>query len=131
MNDVILFYFLYSVYSTPVVVYGIERKDLLPLFKDDEFSRQIVASLNLEIRRQIRLAIELGRTPLLEQHAKSTSYIATSIAASIEIFYRSGFNAAINAALSGTTTVALGALLPNMHIQVMIVIYHQMIGKYD
>ena len=102
----------------PVVCYSISREDLLPLFEDPSFSKEVVTSLNLEIRRQIMTSCELGRTPLLEQKAKSTSYIATSIAASVESFYRSGMNAAIIAALSGSKSVERGALFPNMHLQI-------------
>ena len=90
----------------------------MSMFEDASFSREVCANLNLEIRRHIQTACELGRTPLLEQQARSTSYMATSIAASVESFYRSGMNAAIIAALSGDKTVQRGALFPNMHLQI-------------
>ena len=101
-----------------VECYSISRDELLPLFNDPDFSKEVVVNLNLEIRRQIMTSCELGRTPLLEQQAKPTSYIITSIAASVESFYRSGMNAAINASLSGSKNVARGALFPNMHLQI-------------
>lgn len=93
----------------------------MPLFDKPSFAREVAYNLNLEIRRQLRVAVELGRTPLLEQEGKSTPFLAVSIAASIESFYRSAMNASINAALSGQTRVAKGALFPNMHLQVLAV----------
>lgn len=104
-----------AVCQDDVTCYSIAKKDLLPLFNDPVFSREVVSSLNLEIRLAIRTAVKLGRTPLLENKPRYTSYIAASVAAAIESFYRSGMNAFINAAVSGQK---LGALFPNMHMQV-------------
>jgi CRP-like cAMP-binding protein len=72
---------------------------------------EIVSGLTQEIRRQSRLQ----RTPLLEQHAKPTPVIATSLAASMESFFRSALNSLLNYRLTGQ---APSTWFPNMHIQI-------------
>jgi len=80
---------------------------------DPKVSEEVVQSLAVEVRRQANQVRWLMRTPLLEQRPKKTNVIAVTIAASIESFYRSSLNAAMNARLSGQW----GKLFPNMHIQ--------------
>jgi hypothetical protein len=105
-----------------VECYSIDREALLNLLEIPSLSKEVIYNLNLEIRRQQRSAAELGRTPLLEQHGKENPFIAISIAASVESFYRSAMNAGINAALSGQNKIPKGALFPNMHLQVRLVL---------
>lgn len=99
-------------------VYAIDRASLLALLESPSLAKEVVYNLNLEVRRQQENASELVRTPLLQQHGKQNPFIAISIAASIESFYRSAMNAGINAALSGQSKIPAGALFPNMHLQV-------------
>jgi len=80
---------------------------------DQKTGEEVVQSLAVEVRRQANQVRWLMRTPLLEQRPKKTNVIAVTIAASIESFYRSSLNAAMNARLSGQW----GKLFPNMHIQ--------------
>ena len=79
--------------SSEVECYSITRDSLHHLLGKPELAREVVYNLNLEIRRQIFSSAELGRTPLLEQHGKATPFLAISVAASIESFYRSAMNA--------------------------------------
>jgi len=104
--------------KTEVECYSISRTDLLELLENPSFAQEVVYNLNLEIRRQVFNAAELGRTPLLDQKGKGTPVLAISVAASIESFYRAAMNAAINASLSGQKSIPSGALFPNMHLQV-------------
>jgi hypothetical protein len=110
-----------AVCKTNVIVYSISNQSLMPLFNKPVFAREVAYNLNLEIRRQLVVAAELGRTPLLEQKARATPYLAISIAAGVESFYRSAMNAFINASLSGQARIPKGALFPNMHLQVIAV----------
>lgn len=76
---------------------------------------QVIISLGSEVRAVARL--HQIRTPLLEQYApEQTRYtiLGTSIAATVESFYRSALNASLNYRLTGYR----GALFPDMHLQV-------------
>eukprot|EP00293_Proteomonas_sulcata_P004059 CAMPEP_0184329470 /NCGR_PEP_ID=MMETSP1049-20130417/144169_1 /TAXON_ID=77928 /ORGANISM="Proteomonas sulcata, Strain CCMP704" /LENGTH=364 /DNA_ID=CAMNT_0026651843 /DNA_START=35 /DNA_END=1129 /DNA_ORIENTATION=+ len=94
-------------------MYTLHTEVLKKYLGEREFSKEVVQSLAVEVRRQANQVRWLMRTPLLEQKPKKTNVIAVSIAAGIESFYRSGLNAAMNARLSGHW----GKLFPNMHIQ--------------
>jgi CRP-like cAMP-binding protein len=94
-------------------LYAMPSNTLQKHLMDAAFATQVVHSLSVEVRRQSNHVRWLMRTPLLEQRPKKTNVIAVSLAASVESFYRSGLNAAMNARLSGQW----GKLFPNMHIQ--------------
>uniref|UniRef100_A0A7S0E1Q6 Cyclic nucleotide-binding domain-containing protein n=1 Tax=Hanusia phi TaxID=3032 RepID=A0A7S0E1Q6_9CRYP len=94
-------------------MYSLPATVLKKHLESPQFSTEVVQSLAVEVRRQANQVRWLMRTPLLEQRPKKTNVIAVTIAASIESFYRSGLNAAMNARLSGHW----GKLFPNMHIQ--------------
>lgn len=96
---------------TPVVGYSVQSTALDEIFEDRTASREVMNSLSKEIRRQAALL----QTPLLEQHAKPTPYVAISIAASVESFYRSAMNSFLNARLTGQPAATL---FPNMHLQI-------------
>ncbi|KAF4315374.1 hypothetical protein G195_011102 [Phytophthora kernoviae 00238/432] len=96
---------------TPVTGFSLQSSALDEVLEDKTASREIMHSLSKEIRRQASLL----QTPLLEQHAKPTPYFATSVAASIESFYRSGMNSLLNARLTGQP---VARLFPEMHLQI-------------
>jgi hypothetical protein len=98
--------------SDRVVAYTLKAEDLRrELDQSPKLSQEVIYSLTREIRNYTKAQ----RTPLLEQHAKKTPYMAVSIAASIESFYRSALNSLLNARLSGNKNAPL---FPNMHIQI-------------
>jgi len=95
-----------------VTAYELESVEFLKLFKSDpEFAHTVAHSLTLQIRNYTNSL----RTPLFEQRAYNTPFLAVSIAASVESFYRAALNSILNQQLTG---VKMGALFPNMHIQV-------------
>jgi CRP-like cAMP-binding protein len=96
---------------TPVTGFSLQSAALDEVLEDKTASREVMHSLSKEIRRQASLL----QTPLFEQHAKPTPYFATSVAASIESFYRSGMNALLNARLTGQP---VARLFPEMHLQI-------------
>ncbi|KAG6951281.1 hypothetical protein JG688_00013790 [Phytophthora aleatoria] len=96
---------------TPVSGFSLQSTALDEVLEDRTASREVMHSLSKEIRRQASLL----QTPLLEQHAKPTPYFATSVAASIESFYRSGMNSLLNARLTGQP---VARLFPEMHLQI-------------
>lgn len=96
---------------TPVAGYAVKAEDLDDLFEDTQAAREVIHSLSKEIRRQAALL----QTPLFEQHAKPTPYFATSVAASLESFYRSAMNSLLNARLTGQPVTSL---FPNMTMQI-------------
>lgn len=96
---------------TPVVAFTMDRPSLEGLIEKPSYAKEIICSLNREIRRQANLL----QTPLLEQHAKPTPYFAASVAAAIESFYRSALNAFLNARLTGQPPASL---FPNMGVQI-------------
>jgi len=73
------------------------------------FAWNVAYGLTMEIRHYTKLQ----RTPLLEQKGKKTPFIAVSVAAGMESFYRAAMNALINQRLTGKRS----SLFPNMHIQ--------------
>jgi len=95
-----------------VTAYELESSEFLKIFHNDSaFAYNVAHSLTLQIRQHTNSL----RTPLFEQHAYQTPFLAVSIAASIESFYRAALNSVLNQQLTG---VKMGALFPNMHIQV-------------
>jgi hypothetical protein len=61
------------------------------------------------------------RTPMLRQKQKTAPIVATSVAATVESFYRSALGAYINASLTGKP---VAKLFPDMHVQIpMRVVY--------
>ncbi|CAH0476291.1 unnamed protein product [Peronospora belbahrii] len=96
---------------TPVSGFTLQSAALDEVLEDKTASREVMHSLSKEIRRQASLL----QTPLFEQHAKPTPYFATSVAASIESFYRSGMNSLLNARLTGQP---VAKLFPEMHLQI-------------
>ncbi|CAI5742307.1 unnamed protein product [Hyaloperonospora brassicae] len=97
---------------TPVTGFTLSSAALNDVLEGDRrASREVMRSLSKEIRRQASLL----QTPLFEQHAKPTPYFATSVAASIEAFYRSGMNSLLNARLTGQP---VARLFPEMHLQI-------------
>uniref|UniRef100_M4BRV9 Cyclic nucleotide-binding domain-containing protein n=1 Tax=Hyaloperonospora arabidopsidis (strain Emoy2) TaxID=559515 RepID=M4BRV9_HYAAE len=96
---------------TPVTGFTLQSTALNDVLEDKQASKEIMRSLSKEIRRQASLL----QTPLFEQHAKPTPYFATSVAASIESFYRSGMNSLLNARLTGQP---VAKLFPEMHLQI-------------
>lgn len=74
----------------------------------------VIYSLQREVRGLSKIA---GRTPLTRQKSPpgANPIVATSIAAGVEAFYRSGMNAYINSHLMGTK---VAKLFPDMHVQV-------------
>lgn len=96
---------------SPVAAFALESTALADVLADPAASREVMYSLSKEIRRQASLL----QTPLLEQHAKPTPWLASSIAAGIESFYRSGMNSLLNARLTGQP---VAQLFPNMHMQI-------------
>ncbi|RHY28457.1 hypothetical protein DYB32_005966 [Aphanomyces invadans] len=96
---------------TPVLGYSLTSQSLSQLLTDPEIATDVMYSLNREVRRHINLL----NTPLLEQHAKPTPIFATSVAASVESFYRSALNSFLNARLTGQ---APATLFPNMGVQI-------------
>lgn len=96
---------------TPVTAFALKSTALADVLVDQDASREVIFSLSKEIRRQASLL----QTPLLEQHAKPTPWLASSIAAGIESFYRSGMNSLLNARLTGQP---VAQLFPNMGMQV-------------
>lgn len=96
--------------TTDVVAYRLDSADLDDLLESSQsLSKQVIYALSLEIKRQSALL----RTPLLDQRPLSFAVVPTSIAASIESFYRSALNSWLNYRLTGQPS----ALFPNMHIQ--------------
>jgi len=97
---------------TDVTTYELETGPLNDFFRaNPTFAWNVAYSLSLEVRRHTRQL----RTPLLEQHPKKTPYLAISVAAAIESFYRAALNSILNQKLTG---VKMSGLFPNMHIQV-------------
>eukprot|EP00736_Rhodelphis_marinus_P002167 Rmarinus@m.1342 len=108
-----------AVYATArcadtVVAYELDYDSLTAELRDNpDLSIGVIGGLTFELRKRIKAVT----TPLLEIKAKPTkrpAFLAVSVAAVIESFYRSAMNALLNAALTGQR----GALFPNMHIQV-------------
>nr|CCA23255.1 conserved hypothetical protein [Albugo laibachii Nc14] len=96
---------------TPVEGYAVSANDLDAVIYEPMAAKEIIQSLGKEIRRQAALL----QTPLFEQHAKPTPYFVTSIAASVESFYRSAMNSLLNARLTGQPVTSL---FPNMGMQI-------------
>ncbi|KAG9408070.1 hypothetical protein AC1031_021305 [Aphanomyces cochlioides] len=96
---------------TPVTAYSLDSRTLAKMLADPEIAPDVMYSLNREVRRHMNLL----QTPLLEQHAKPTPIFATSVAASVESFYRSALNSYLNARLTGQ---APSTLFPNMGVQI-------------
>jgi len=98
--------------ASDVITYELQHEDLDKAFRTDpEFAHNVAHSLTLQIRQYTNSL----RTPLFEQRPYQTPFLAVSIAASIESFYRAALNSVLNQQLTG---VKMGALFPNMHIQV-------------
>lgn len=96
---------------TDVTAYKLSADKYEELLACPEIAHEVVYSLNREIRRQANLL----QAPLLSQHPKPTPYVAISIAAGVESFYRSALNASLNAKLTGQPATSL---FPNMTVQV-------------
>lgn len=84
------------------------------LNRNAAFSEDVIFSLTSVLRRQSKM-IRLYSTPLLEQRPKmiDNPYLANTVAAGVESFYRSALNAKLNMVLSGKKT----PYFPDMHIQ--------------
>jgi hypothetical protein len=69
------------------------------LLRDADVASDVIFSLTKEVRTKTKSQ----RTPLLELKGKEPSnpFVVTSIAASIESFYRSALNSALNRHLTG------------------------------
>jgi len=90
----------------------ITRHDLDALMRTEpDLSIAMVESLTRYIKGQQ----PTFSTPMFEQRAHKTTFTATTMAATIESFYRSGMNALINQKIMGGQR---GALFPHMHIQI-------------
>jgi CRP-like cAMP-binding protein len=71
--------------ASDVVVYELDASILnQKMLTDPKLSWNIAYSLSMEIRR----FTNAQRTPLLEQHPKKTPFVAVSVAAAVESFYR-------------------------------------------
>eukprot|EP01089_Gocevia_fonbrunei_P005840 TRINITY_DN1633_c0_g1_i2.p1 TRINITY_DN1633_c0_g1~~TRINITY_DN1633_c0_g1_i2.p1 ORF type:complete len:380 (-),score=40.58 TRINITY_DN1633_c0_g1_i2:391-1530(-) len=77
-------------------------------------SPTLVEDIIYSLCEKIHKQRELLRTPLLQQHSKPPQFWATTVAAAIESFYRSGVNSLINFRLTGVRQ----SLFPNMKIQI-------------
>eukprot|EP01089_Gocevia_fonbrunei_P020256 TRINITY_DN7494_c0_g1_i1.p1 TRINITY_DN7494_c0_g1~~TRINITY_DN7494_c0_g1_i1.p1 ORF type:complete len:368 (+),score=28.27 TRINITY_DN7494_c0_g1_i1:109-1212(+) len=85
--------------------------------KDPNLAEELIYGLCKEVRRQSNQL----RTPLLEQKSKPSQVWATSIAATVESFYRSALNAILNQRLVSAVpkhTSFVSRFFPNMHIQI-------------
>ena len=93
-------------------------KSLLTSFP--QIAEEILHSLCREVRSQSKLL----RTPLLEQKSKPIQIFSTTIAATLESFYRSALNSLLVRTLSSSSStlspISLHSLFPNMHIQIPI-----------
>eukprot|EP00638_Chattonella_subsalsa_P006731 CAMPEP_0117745214 /NCGR_PEP_ID=MMETSP0947-20121206/7220_1 /TAXON_ID=44440 /ORGANISM="Chattonella subsalsa, Strain CCMP2191" /LENGTH=374 /DNA_ID=CAMNT_0005562309 /DNA_START=235 /DNA_END=1359 /DNA_ORIENTATION=+ len=97
--------------ETDGVAYTLESETLNDfLEKDREVAKEMIFSLSKEVFSYRSL-----RTPLLEMDPKPAPLFATSIAATIESYYRSSLNALLNARLTGGPVTNL---FPNFHIQI-------------
>lgn len=90
--------------------YSMSREAFIKhLSANPALSADIVASLSERLRKKV-----LHRTPLLQQRSHEVNYIAVTIAASVESYYRSALNSLLNRRLSGVSS----PLFPNMHVQI-------------
>eukprot|EP00128_Syssomonas_multiformis_P013136 Colp12_sorted_trinity150504_noHs@21415 len=97
--------------SEDLTAYVLHSDDLKEeLRSDNDLAREVIYSLCREVREYTKIL----RTPLLEQHARPSTLVTTSIAASVESFYRSALNAILNGHLTGKR----GSLFPSMHVQI-------------
>ena len=103
--------------SPECTAFSIAANDFKRLMQNSQsdVAEGVVYSLQKHVRSMGKIA---QRTPLLRQSQKSVQapIFATSVAAAVESFYRSGMNAYINAHLTGKP---VAALFPHMHVQVL------------
>lgn len=85
--------------------------DIQDSFANAEFSRQVAQSLCMDIL----LTAGKFRTPMLDQQSRKINFLATTVAASLESFYRSALNSVLNRRL----TKVAGPLFPDMHVQIV------------
>lgn len=97
--------------SETATIFRLSSLDYSELLNTPTFSRDIIYTLNREVRRQMKLL----QAPLFSQRPKPTPIAAISIAAALESFYRSALNATLNAKLVGGP---VQSLFPNMAVQV-------------
>eukprot|EP00048_Salpingoeca_helianthica_P016958 m.235034 g.235034 ORF g.235034 m.235034 type:complete len:422 (-) comp19867_c0_seq1:138-1403(-) len=97
--------------ETTVRAFELSGETVRDAFTNAEFSRQVARSLCTDILQ----SAGKYRTPMLEQHSRKINFLATTVAAAIESFYRSALNSLLNRRLTGTK----GPLFPDMHIQIV------------
>lgn len=97
--------------SDACTVYRIKSSDYKScLSSDPAMAQEVLYGLS----REIRSYYKLQRTPLFEQRASELPVLATSMAASVESYYRSALNAMLNQRLTGQKA----SWFPNMHVQI-------------
>lgn len=90
--------------------FTLSRTALLEMLNTNPtLSIDVIASLSAGMRQK-----RLYRTPLLQQKTQDVNYLAVTIAATVESYYRSALNSLIIRNLSGVAS----PLFPNMHVQI-------------
>lgn len=79
------------------------------LRKHPAIAESVIDSLSAALRVKNRY-----KTPLLQQRRADVNYVAVSVAASVEAYYRSALNSVLNQRLSGVSS----PYFPNMHVQI-------------